>query len=194
MLQSRAVPSLHCCRWTYRAALVPGSLQPHSPPSHGERSTRCSEHIPAGAGAASCVRAKSQSSAAELQPVCHCKRVDTTGPRHGVLDPEARCNAVGWWREDIYQTGEKRILGSHNNHEFLPCSSQHWILYTKELQMALPGSEVGFRTHVGSVLHGNSGDARAALPWNRALSCRFQTLLNDSLGEARPQHGKEGEF
>lgn len=60
--------------------------------------------------------------------------------------------------------------------------------------MALPGSEVGFRTHVGSVLHGNSGDARAALPWNRALSCRFQTLLNDSLGEARPQHRKEGEF
>lgn len=41
VLQSRAVPSLHCCRWTYRAVLVPGSLQPHSPPSHGERSTRC---------------------------------------------------------------------------------------------------------------------------------------------------------
>lgn len=99
---------------------------------------------PCGCGAASWVRAKSQSSAAELQPVFHCKCVDTSGPRHRALHPEAGCTAVVWWREDIYRTGERCILGSHSKHEFPPCGTKHWILYTKELQMTLPGSEWGY--------------------------------------------------
>lgn len=162
MLQSCTVPFLHCGRWTYRALLVPGSLQPRQFTEgwgKGEH-TLHGEHSP-----------KAQLLSSSLYLIADA----LTQP-----GPDAVCSIQ---KPDVMQlcgegrtlTGrEKRILGSHNKHEFLPCSRQHWILCTKELPM-MPGSEAGSWTHVGSVLRGNSRDAlnSRAHPWNRALSCRL---------------------
>lgn len=145
-----------------------GASNPNSSPSNGEKeSTRCT--VSTSLRVWGCVLGQSKEpklscwapACISLQMCWHKRALTSCAPSRGRM----YCSCVVKDRGEMYPRITQQTRVSSLRHSALDSiykgasDDTAWI-------------RVGLRTHVGSVLHGSSGDARAALPWNGALSCR----------------------